>query len=773
MISAPATAMADAPGRVAIAPARSPLSPTGHVLALAATLAIGSTIDVVGIAPAVRGVPPFEVAPAIVVAVGVAALLAIPLGLLQWTATTGLRAISSRSGLAAWWAQLADRNNDERAPTVSAHAELLAIIAGAIVVGVAAFVVVGPILRVDNVRLARSFGAIVLAVAGLGAIAGARALAAWLPSPLARLDARVRLPWPASSGLRALLWLALPTVLLGGGYALRHRTDLGMYAAPIWGAIVIVSEIALVQLWRAHVHLGAQERKARWIGLAALGLVGLAGARGSADAAVGEWLRFARSTATAFNLLRWAADVDRDGQAAVLGSHDCAPFDPTRFPGAPDIPGNGIDENCDGEDAAPLAAGELVRFAGSVQPIRERPLDVILVVIDALRIDHTRIGGGRRPNTPYLDAFAEEGLWFRNAHSQSSATMLSVPSILTGRDPSRTLYQPAKRLALAEEELTLTRRLSTRGYATTLVANEYFEEFLERVRGDFDDVEIVPAPRTAVSANDDDDEVDPAKKEAPWKPGQSEGLTSRAIAAIERVGATNRPYFMLLYMPDPHAPYDRHGFGLDFGPSKGERYDSEIANVDRHLGFLFEHLRASGRWDHTLIVVTSDHGEEFNEHGGTRHARTCYNEVTHVPLALHVPGLAPAKIDDLVGLVDIAPTVLEIIGATDNPGKLDGQSLLVPVQARANLSADRTVPCAIISQKLSQGNFFVRAIRSSQGVLVHERIDDRWEFYDAVADPRQKVDLWEQRRTDPEVVRLRQVLEATLEGNLPRQLLTN
>jgi arylsulfatase A-like enzyme len=111
----------------------------------------------------------------------------------------------------------------------------------------------------------------------------------------------------------------------------------------------------------------------------------------------------------------------------------------------------------------------------------------------------------------------------------------------------------------------------------------------------------------------------------------------------------------------------------------------------------------NGLWDDTIFIVTSDHGEEFGEHGGERHGYTCYRESTHVPLLLHVPGLEGQRITQPVALVDIVPTVLELIGADAGGAELDGQSLLIPPLAPAHASVDRPIFCRLSARDASRG----------------------------------------------------------------------
>ena len=106
-----------------------------------------------------------------------------------------------------------------------------------------------------------------------------------------------------------------------------------------------------------------------------------------------------------------------------------------------------------------------------------------------------------------------------------------------------------------------------------------------------------------------------------------------------------------------------------------DSYDATVAAADREVGALIDALRELALLDRTIVVVTSDHGEEFGEHGGFGHGRTLYEEVLHVPLMVCAPGIAPHPVSDEVTLADVAPTLLSLCGLEPLPGA-GGRALL-------------------------------------------------------------------------------------------------
>jgi arylsulfatase A-like enzyme len=195
-----------------------------------------------------------------------------------------------------------------------------------------------------------------------------------------------------------------------------------------------------------------------------------------------------------------------------------------------------------------------------------------------------------------------------------------------------------------------------------------------------------------------------------WQWRSPEGVVDKALAWID---AADRPLFLFLYIMDPHSDYrcpepfhslfdpgysgkeevaggkvasfeEKTLKGLD--PGLGERdlrhlvalYDGEIAYADNQVGRLVTHLRDRDRLDRTVLVVTSDHGEEFLEHGGLQHGYTLYDEVIRVPLILRYPPRIPAAMvieDKMVQSLDLTPTLLDLAGI-ERPEGMQGESLL-------------------------------------------------------------------------------------------------
>ncbi len=335
--------------------------------------------------------------------------------------------------------------------------------------------------------------------------------------------------------------------------------------------------------------------------------------------------------------------------------------------------------------------------AASAPP--ERLPDVLLVVLDAARGDRFLSGERRRRVAPGIDRVANEALVFTRAYSECPTTSCSIPNLITGSSflPTGDVWRSPP---LAAEATTLAEYLQRAGYRTVGYSAspsnsvrrgsaQGFDEFAELWGGDH-------------------------PHHGPY------GMSELAVGAIREQPADRPLYLQLHYLP-PHEPYapppefDRFtdpGYrgpvhpGMGLKPYKEGRaslapadlaqlvglYDGNLLMADDALGKVLAALRATGRWRRTLLVVTSDHGEAFMEHGHWGHNTTLYDEMLHVPLVVRLPGGArPAGVDTgrAVGLLDVVPTVLGRLGIAP-AARVDGIDLLAPAERGARPLFHRT-----------------------------------------------------------------------------------
>jgi arylsulfatase A-like enzyme/Tfp pilus assembly protein PilF len=283
---------------------------------------------------------------------------------------------------------------------------------------------------------------------------------------------------------------------------------------------------------------------------------------------------------------------------------------------------------------------------------------VIIISIDTLRADHLPAYGYHAVETPAIDALRKDSILFENAWSQVPLTLPSHVSMLTGLlPPANGVRNNLGYRFDAAQHLTLPALLKKHGYATGAAVSAYV------LRGG-------SGLRDAFDSYDDAMEV---------KAGQPQGMVQRSgdvseASAVRWIDANgDKPFFFMLHLYEPHAPYAppepyRSRFALP--------YDGEIATADAIVGRFIEHLRARKLYDRAIIVLMSDHGEGLSQHGEPEHGIFLYREDLHVPLLLKLPGSARAatSVKAPAALIDIFPTVASLLGF-DTP-KLDGSSLL-------------------------------------------------------------------------------------------------
>ncbi|MCH7702821.1 MAG: sulfatase [Planctomycetes bacterium] len=324
----------------------------------------------------------------------------------------------------------------------------------------------------------------------------------------------------------------------------------------------------------------------------------------------------------------------------------------------------------------PTGACSRDQAAGTVTNGTARRPNFLLYVTDTLRADSLGCYGNPTVETPTLDALAAKGVLFERAMAPSSWTRASMASILTGLYP--TAHHTAERLAQMPDVPRLTELLRRNGYRTASFTTnpntaafwgfrpsfDFFEQF-----GEWEDKTRVASKELKVPSDE----------------------LHAAIAQWLDSHADDKPFFVVALAIDPHAPYDpaaefdrygdpgyrgpiRPGIGPrgmnreDLRPADKARlrslYDAEVAYNDHTLGQLLEHLQSSGRADNTIVVCTSDHGEEFWEHGTRGHGKALYVESVHVPLIWYDPTRADGgvRVARPVSTVDIIPTMLAEAG---------------------------------------------------------------------------------------------------------------
>ena len=399
--------------------------------------------------------------------------------------------------------------------------------------------------------------------------------------------------------------------------------------------------------------------------------------------------------------------------------------------------------------------------------------DVVVLLLDTLRPDRLGVYGHEKETAPWLAGLAARGTTFLQAHSTSCWTAPSTASLFTGLHPSehgiqvgffvndirnRELLKLGKRAVtlnrFREASRTLPERMQALGYRTFgLAANPNIGSEIGFDRG-FDRFE---------RKFDFDDRIDPPAE-----------VLEEAVLAWEAELVTDEPTFLYLHFNDVHDPMEQRAPWYEASEDpEGEdlaRYDSEISYLDAALARLSERLG----WDEeTLLIVLSDHGEEFFEHGRRGHGTSLYREQNRIVLMMAGPGLAAGRrVDVNVSLMDVLPTVLDLLGEGTSES-FTGRSLvpLVSPERGPEAAADPFAERSVVAHWMNPAPV-PEAVpevpdTSQYWALMHENWrliegDDGFMLFDDVGYPGNTRDLAAER---PELVReLAGRLEAFRDG---------
>lgn len=399
--------------------------------------------------------------------------------------------------------------------------------------------------------------------------------------------------------------------------------------------------------------------------------------------------------------------------------------------------------------------------------------NVLLIVLDTVTARDLSLHGYGRRTTPNLERLAERGVTFDQAYSTAPWTLPSHGSLFTGRLPHE--LSGDWTVPLDDSFPTLAEALGARGYATAgFVANRAYASYesgLDRGFGRYEDYVVSPGDfvRSAslvrfIATREVFRRVTGFYQHLGAKPA-----TSINAAFFRWVPSTDRPFFAFLNYFDAHAPYlPPPPFLTRFGPLPAERnplridqwvftldtlpdeeiqaerraYDGAIAYLDDQLRELFEGLSARSLLENTLVIVTSDHGEQFGDHGLLTHGSSLYRSVLHVPLLVWLAGRVPegVRVSAPVSLRDVPATVMDLVDA--------GGGALFPGRSLArwwHATGSSTLEAEPVISELTRSPILHRpdrpnsagGLQSAIGDGVHyiRNSDTREELYDFDADP--------------------------------------
>jgi arylsulfatase A-like enzyme len=429
----------------------------------------------------------------------------------------------------------------------------------------------------------------------------------------------------------------------------------------------------------------------------------------------------------AYSVLRAALDRDHDGYISVLGDGDCAPSDPARNPGATDVPGNKIDEDCDGFDLDPSTLAPRGARGFAVPESLPRRPPIVLLTIDAFAANRLKHLGGARGVTPNLDRLVDRSVFFSNCFSQGPSTRLSFPSMFTSRWDSQIHQQLVGKhpFPIDASETMLADVLAGSGYETIAVLGDsYFTE--KRWRGITRGFSKVV--NSAISGPD-------------RPPHNGARVTDAVINELR--ARHSRPTFLWAHYYDAHSPHVQPEDMPVFGKARSDVYDAELMLVDRDVGKVIDAIDEIYKGE-ALVIVTADHGIAFDppKHEKFNYGYDLSSAVLHVPLVFHASFIPKREVGSVVSTMDIMPTLLNLLRvATLAP--LEGTSLVPEL-----LRGEHSRPPELMHQMFLEERLWKSeeplervALRTDRFNLLQDRKTGFFELYDYRRDALETRDL--------------------------------
>ena len=360
--------------------------------------------------------------------------------------------------------------------------------------------------------------------------------------------------------------------------------------------------------------------------------------------------------------------------------------------------------------------------------------NILLVTIDTLRADHVGAYGNTHGLTPTIDRLAAEGLRVATTYAHVPLTLPSHTALMTGTYPFVNGVRDNGSFRFDGSRPTLATTLKAAGYRTGAFVSAFVLDARFGLNAGFDIYDDKFGSRSAGGA-----------LSVLERPADATLAAATSWIAGAGPGGAAPPWFAWVHLYDPHEPYDppepqRSAFAAD-------PYAAEVAFADEQLGEALDLLKSRGQLANTLVVVTADHGESLGEHQERTHGLFAYDATLRVPLVVWAPpAVTPGVLTGPARLVDVAPTVLDLVGVAAPAGQ--GQSLW-PFAATHQPIADTDVYFEALNANLTRHWAPLTGL-VARGLKVID-LPTR-ELYDLAADPGEKTNLYEARRAEADAI---------------------
>jgi arylsulfatase A-like enzyme/Tfp pilus assembly protein PilF len=374
--------------------------------------------------------------------------------------------------------------------------------------------------------------------------------------------------------------------------------------------------------------------------------------------------------------------------------------------------------------------------------------NILLISIDTCRADFLSCYGYPKKTTPNIDKIAAQGILFENVIAPIPLTLPSHSSMLTGTTPPYHGVHDNNGYRLGESNVTVGELLKENGFMTGAIVssfvldsefglNQGFETYYDNFNTDLD----------------------------PRRIAERKGGETTEHAKLWLQKHHDERFFLFLHYFDPHHPYTppepfRPGDHINFRISQIANYAGEIAYVDHCIGQIIDKLKELDLYDSTLLIITSDHGEMLGEHGETTHGYSIYQAALKVPLIVKLPGKrSPRRISQIVGLVDIAPTICSLLGI-ETQQKFHGIDLLRYISKKGP-GEKRYIYCeSFLPTIYKDCNFYLGVVSDGWKYIQTTRP----ELYDLNKDPGELYDIANEQKHRARILQdqLKRILEEQL-----------